>query len=787
MIRHLRKKLLLALVCCQAGSAIAAETWVFNSSGNDGEIVYPVSIEETFSQQTVSWDEFSGSWVVGSDYLKQSDSGSEGGKRIAEGTDFSDFTLETTLKIIDTSASYGNAGVVFRVTNASDSVDGLFGYYVGLNAQGHLVLGEMNNNWKELQRSNTAINTNQDYQLKVVAHGTEAKIYLDDELKITAQISQHTSGAIGLRTYKASAGYKSLNVENDGQVLLSYQPESIWSSYGGNWALTEDSYEQTAGGGTDYGHKSILAGSRTDNFTFGVDITPLSSARSGANSGVVFRVQNPAEGADALQGYYAGLDNRGLLVLGKMNNNWQQLAQSSINVIENQTYRLKVEGDGPVIKVFLDDQLQLSVTDADWTTGAIGLRTHMATANYDNLSLQGSYTENTAEAVQDTAYLMAYFKGNNLPNEKLFYAKSHDALKWTALNNGNYVFDANNYNVRLRDPFIQRVTHNGEEKFHLVHTKGWDSQGIYHWESDDLQNWTGSYIGVMEGTSAPNAWAPEFFYDEDSELFYVFWTSRTPRQNGEGGSNGESPDGWTEKIWYTTTSDWQTFAPSRVYFYPNFDVIDANILKINDQYQMVYKTEFGDHGDRHTLLATSSSLNPEIDVFTGTDDVLPSVRGVEGPEQFKVNINGTDRYYLYYDFFANGGYWGAASSDDGENWQTLPVADVNFPSGARHGSVIGISWQELNQLGGSGKSQGLVTSLEVSGSGFSFELGGVHSQTPSCGSNSRWYISTANTNGNALLTLLESARNQSTEVTVYGQGRCLYGQSMETPGKVTIE
>lgn len=290
--------------------------------------------------------------------------------------------------------------------------------------------------------------------------------------------------------------------------------------------------------------------------------------------------------------------------------------------------------------------------------------------------------------IPDQVYLMAYFK-----TEKLYYAYSYDSLKWTDINSGNPVFNAHNNSIRLRDPFIKRVTHDGETKFHLVHTKGWDNKQILHWESDDLINWESASghqsshqaeLDVMGGTSSPNAWAPEFFYDEANAKYYVFWTSR----NFDGVGR--------ERILYTTTTDWINYAPPQVYFDPGFAVIDLTIAEKDGTYYGYYKRETGGHRDRHTLLATSSSLDPAVDAFSGTQDILPSVRGVEGPETIK--LIGQDKWLLFYDFFAFGGYWGASRSDNLTDWSPLPKSEVSFPSGARHGSVEIISRDELTAL-----------------------------------------------------------------------------------------
>jgi len=131
------------------------------------------------------------------------------------------------------------------------------------------------------------------------------------------------------------------------------------------------------------------------------------------------------------------------------------------------------------------------------------------------------------------AYLMAYFG----PQQKLFYAYSFDARAWRALGGGKPVWSP----PFVRDPFINRV--NG--KFHLVHTTGWTGTTIGHWESDDLINWTGGPIQVV-GPKKQKCWAPEFFYSESEDVFYVFWASVHDGHNA---------------MHYLRTKDWKSIGP----------------------------------------------------------------------------------------------------------------------------------------------------------------------------------------------------------------------------------
>jgi len=114
------------------------------------------------------------------------------------------------------------------------------------------------------------------------------------------------------------------------------------------------------------------------------------------NAGLILRVSNPGPGMDQMQGYYVGFDTR-TLYLGKMNNNWQQLASFDLTrlacKIEPGTWnRLRVEAKGNRLKVWFnplvgDPGLRIEYTDTQnpFLTGKIGLRSIGVEAWFDDL------------------------------------------------------------------------------------------------------------------------------------------------------------------------------------------------------------------------------------------------------------------------------------------------------------------------------------------------------------------------------------------------------------------
>ena len=126
-----------------------------------------------------------------------------------------------------------------------------------------------------------------------------------------------------------------------------------------------------------------------------VEATVMLKGESG-NAGLVFRVNDPAVGPDALRGYYAGFDTK-TLYLGKMSRNWRELARFDLAKLEcgvrPDTWNLlRVAVLGDRIQVWLNrthGESALRIEHRDGTapilSGSIGARTHRVAARFDDV------------------------------------------------------------------------------------------------------------------------------------------------------------------------------------------------------------------------------------------------------------------------------------------------------------------------------------------------------------------------------------------------------------------
>jgi len=294
----------------------------------------------------------------------------------------------------------------------------------------------------------------------------------------------------------------------------------------------------------------------------------------------------------------------------------------------------------------------------------------------------GSYANAESGPGEDGVYLFAYFKSFwNSSGDGLHLAWSRDGLDWKKLNGGRIYFKPRQ--GAFRDPFILQGP---DGIFHMTWTS--QAKSIGYAASRDLVAWTDEkYLPVMkQEPGALNCWAPEMFYDQAKKQFLVFWSTTIPGRFPETDSAGDYQ--YNHRIYYTTTTDFQTFSPARLFFDPGFNCIDATIIKAGDEYVLFLKNETLKPMKKYIVSAQAKS--PEGPFGPVSDPITPSWS--EGPSALRIG----DQWFLYYDLYAANRY-GLSGSEDLKEWRDLS-SKLELPGGARHGCGFKISRQIFLKL-----------------------------------------------------------------------------------------
>jgi alpha-L-rhamnosidase len=282
----------------------------------------------------------------------------------------------------------------------------------------------------------------------------------------------------------------------------------------------------------------------------------------------------------------------------------------------------------------------------------------------------------SAEA-NSPVYLFSTFKEEQ---DGLRFAYSFDGYHWADIP-GVFLRPQVGGKI-MRDPSIVRGP---DGMFHLVWTTAWRGHlGFGYAASKDLVHWSEQkFVPVMahEPTTV-NVWAPELFYDEPGRQFIICWASTIP---GRYPDHLEATDN-NHRMYYTTTRDFQTFAPTKLFLDPGFSVIDCSIAKDGERYVLVLKDNT--RPERNLRVAFGDTpLGPWHDISPPLTDKL-----TEGPTALKLG----DEWLIYYDSYGTKSY-GALRTRDFQTFTNV-TAEMRFPEGLRHGTIFRVTRQDLDRL-----------------------------------------------------------------------------------------
>ncbi|WP_349293279.1 glycoside hydrolase family 43 protein [Flavobacterium eburneipallidum] len=291
--------------------------------------------------------------------------------------------------------------------------------------------------------------------------------------------------------------------------------------------------------------------------------------------------------------------------------------------------------------------------------------------------------------LKTTAYLFAYFTGNDIKEEAIRFAVSNDGYNFRALNNNQAIIDSKQISSSggIRDPHILRGADG--KTFYMVATdmvsaKGWDSnRAMVLLKSTDLINWSSSVIDIQKKYSnqenLKRVWAPQTIYDAQKGKYMIYWSMQ----------HGNEAD----KIYYgyanADFTDLET-EPKQLFFSPtNGACIDGEIIFKDNKYHLFFKTEGSGAGIK---IAVSNKLT---EGYVLRDQyVQQTPYPVEGAGVFK--LNNSNDYILMYDLYTKGKYQFTKSSDL-EHFSVIDNAvSMNFHP--RHGTVMPITAKELARL-----------------------------------------------------------------------------------------
>jgi pectinesterase len=154
----------------------------------------------------------------------------------------------------------------------------------------------------------------------------------------------------------------------------------------------------------------------------------------------------------------------------------------------------------------------------------------------------------------------------------------------------------------------------------------------------------GKRLDPMAGKNALSLENPSIFYSDLSNEFVITWASTITENYFQ---SYQEPVEDNPRLWYTTTSDFKTFAPAKVFFEPGYTVRYAVILKDGPRYALLHEDSRQSMAQLRVSFAAS---------LLGPWGAASETLGVGAPERVKIALVGDSTV-------AEGGGWGPGFRD----------------------------------------------------------------------------------------------------------------------------
>ena len=135
----------------------------------------------------------------------------------------------------------------------------------------------------------------------------------------------------------------------------------------------------------------------------------------------------------------------------------------------------------------------------------------------------------------------------------------------------------------------------------------------------------------------------EIFYDGETETYYIIWSSTDPGKLSPV-EKGTSEGALDHRVYFTKTKDFKTFEPTKLYFDPGHNTIDAFLAKKDGKYSLFYKDETL-YPEAKKIILEAQGPTPEGPFAEGKR--ISAQDWVEGPGALRI---GND-WIVYYDCY----------------------------------------------------------------------------------------------------------------------------------------
>ena len=295
------------------------------------------------------------------------------------------------------------------------------------------------------------------------------------------------------------------------------------------------------------------------------------------------------------------------------------------------------------------------------------------------------------ELLPPKVFLFSYFTDRD--HDGLHLAWSKDGYDWDPLNKGLSIYSPPMGGTNLmRDPCLLLGP---DGIFRMVWTCAWTGNAIGYGESRDLIHWSeGLALPVMaEETNTANCWAPEIYWDGQRKEYFIIWASAVTNRFVE--TLAQTDQLGNQRLYSTTTKDFKTFTPTKLFYEPGFALIDPTIFESGGRWHLLFKDETGSPLRKNLRIADGDDLQGPF----GKPGEPFSPQWVEGPAIFH-----TEGSFLSIFHFYGNNTWGGMRSQDLSKWQDV-TDRLNMPTNSHSGTVLEVPRELLLAMWRAGRAE----------------------------------------------------------------------------------
>ncbi len=343
---------------------------------------------EDFEDQTANgWTVERGQWSIvnfGSSYKYDTQDEDNIARSYVGESSWSNYSVEVDLEVNSWgSASSMLVGVMGRYLDSDN-------YYMFVYDSGQLkIRKKVSGSIIDIASRNFTFSLNDTYTFRAELSGSNLKLYVNGAEQLSINDNTFSSGKAGLITCYANAKFDNVLIQTESQspVLLfedfEDQTANGWTVERGQWSIVNfsSSYKYDTQD-EDNIARSYVGELSWSDYSVEVDLEVNSWGSTGSRLvGILGRYAN----AD---NYYMFVYDSGQLkIRKKVSGSITDIAAKNFTFVLNNTYVFKAVQKGSNLKLYVNDDEQLSINDNTFSSGKAGLVTCYANAKFDNVEI----------------------------------------------------------------------------------------------------------------------------------------------------------------------------------------------------------------------------------------------------------------------------------------------------------------------------------------------------------------------------------------------------------------